>query len=652
MKLRSMGGANPRVALLTLLVAAGSACQDGYFVDPAVERGSGIAISYSLAAAGDPEAAFQKADHVHVRITGSLVLDTVLAFAPADDRVRLALDATGAEGQHRVQVEVLQGSSTLFEGETSVILEKGKSTAAEIALVPVSAGVSLPDSVPPLTAIGDTVVLDGTAVFATGDAIPGIPLSWSSSNTSVVTVDGAGRVVAVAPGTAEITAMLAGRSATVAVVVSPVVHQVVLTPLADTLAVGTAKAFTATAQDRRGHPMPRTFTWSSSAPQTASVDSAGVVTVLQRGPVTIRATVDGVDGDVPVLAVPRISWIHVSPRTTTFSPGDTMRYEAVAVDSTGAIVDLPITWYSTIPSRVSMDPQTGLATALALGGSNVVARAAGNMNVGTSAQVCTQAAGFTGGLMTLHVRPGVFRGSGSSAGDYDSQQALFGGGLVFGTDRDNTVVGYDLRGAASGVDPTRTVCARDQNGGRYTFTTIAVTKADPVPPIEVVQETFTTGDGFVLVRYTFTNVGLTPATGLRAGLALDWDLIMAGSFGDNFARYNPSLDAAEAFDVGGNIVGAAAVGGGFITSYSAPMNAQNDPVTAGDYYDVLGGGISGSTVGPGDIRHIIGFGPLSALSPGASMSIMFTLAGGRSENEFAANITAARAAVSQFPFGF
>jgi alpha-tubulin suppressor-like RCC1 family protein len=59
-------------------------------------------------------------------------------------------------------------------------------------------------------AVGDTVVLAARAADAAGAALPGVRFSWSSSDTTVATVDSTGLLTARAMGTVTVTATLIG----------------------------------------------------------------------------------------------------------------------------------------------------------------------------------------------------------------------------------------------------------------------------------------------------------------------------------------------------------------------------------------------------------------------------------------------------------
>src|SRR5215510_11115930 len=62
--------------------------------------------------------------------------------------------------------------------------------------------------------VGQTVQADAVARSASGGALTGVTLTWSSSNPSVARVTSGGMVTAVCPGKADITAAAGPRSAT------------------------------------------------------------------------------------------------------------------------------------------------------------------------------------------------------------------------------------------------------------------------------------------------------------------------------------------------------------------------------------------------------------------------------------------------------
>ncbi len=119
-------------------------------------------------------------------------------------------------------------------------------------------------------------------------------VSWSSSNTSVVTVDASGKVTAVKAGTATITVKTAdgGYTAKCSVTVQVKVAGVSLNKASLTLYEGGTQTLTATVTPSNASN--KSVSWSSSNSTVASVDANGKVTAVKAGTATITVrTADG-----------------------------------------------------------------------------------------------------------------------------------------------------------------------------------------------------------------------------------------------------------------------------------------------------------------------------------------------------------------------
>jgi hypothetical protein len=151
---------------------------------------------------------------------------------------------------------------------------------------------------PALLYVGQTAQLAATARDVTGAVLTGRPVTWSSGSPGVATVSAAGVVTAVAPGTAVISAAVEGKTASVVATVALVpVATVTITPANVSLLVGQAQPLTATARDGAGNVLTgRPVTWNSGTPGVATVSTIGVVTAIDTGRTTIRATVTNGDG--------------------------------------------------------------------------------------------------------------------------------------------------------------------------------------------------------------------------------------------------------------------------------------------------------------------------------------------------------------------
>jgi uncharacterized protein YjdB len=154
----------------------------------------------------------------------------------------------------------------------------------------------------PSVSIGQTTQANATTRDASGNTLTGRPVAWTSSNTSVATVDSTGLVRSVAAGTANITATSEGKSGQATLTVNQVpVASVTVSPSSASLTVGQTTQLTATARDANNNVLTgRSVTWSSSNPSIASVNSSGLVTANGPGSATIVASSEGKAGSAAV----------------------------------------------------------------------------------------------------------------------------------------------------------------------------------------------------------------------------------------------------------------------------------------------------------------------------------------------------------------
>ena len=124
-----------------------------------------------------------------------------------------------------------------------------------------------------------------------GNVVPAT-YAWSSNNEGVATVDSAGVVRGVAPGSAVIQVSTRGVIATASITVAPDNGQTLtVSPAAASLFVDATQRFTATLRDRNGSVIPSSPEWSSTNPGVATVDGTGLARGRTAGSTTIRAQV-------------------------------------------------------------------------------------------------------------------------------------------------------------------------------------------------------------------------------------------------------------------------------------------------------------------------------------------------------------------------
>src|SRR5207302_189021 len=146
---------------------------------------------------------------------------------------------------------------------------------ASVDLTPASATVP----------VGQTVQLTAIPRDANGNALSGPTVTWTSSNTSVLTVSTSGLVSGITPGSATITATSEGKSGTASITVTNVpVASVDVTPPTATVQAGQTVRLSATPRDANGPALSgRAVTWSSSNTSVATVSSADRMCVVKGG---------------------------------------------------------------------------------------------------------------------------------------------------------------------------------------------------------------------------------------------------------------------------------------------------------------------------------------------------------------------------------
>jgi uncharacterized protein YjdB len=197
-------------------------------------------------------------------------------------------------------VVVSRGSGTV----RIVASSGGVSDTAVVAVQQVVAGVSVSPGTVAMDA-GKTVQLSGQAVDARGAQVQGASLTWTTSASSVATVNGSGRVSAAASGSAVIRATSGSHSGAATVEVrssGPAPVAVVsINPTSATLKEGETLDLSVLLKDSNGNTLTgRTITWSSSNTGVATVSSSGRVSAVKAGSATITATSEGRSGTAGV----------------------------------------------------------------------------------------------------------------------------------------------------------------------------------------------------------------------------------------------------------------------------------------------------------------------------------------------------------------
>ncbi len=217
----------------------------------------------------------------------------------------------------------------------------GPAGVAEIAITPAPATVR----------VGETILFSATPKDQAGKPLTGRQVTWTSVNATIASISAAGIATGISEGTTDISAIVDGTIATVALTVTPTrVASVEVRPVVAEILVGATIQMTATPRSGTGALLVgRAVAWASSDTTIARVSSTGLVTGLTGGEVVITATseLQVGQGDLGIIdpTAPRIQAITPFPLVEGGSAtingvnfGSSPVENAVTVDGVAAVV--------------------------------------------------------------------------------------------------------------------------------------------------------------------------------------------------------------------------------------------------------------------------------------------------------------------------
>ncbi len=309
-------------------------------------------------------------------------------------------------------------ATAVGQGTTSLSAAFGGLTAS-VSLSVTAAALQSLDVFADLTAIakGTSVDLvaqgnysDGTTQDLTAQA------AWSSSGDAATLSSGNGQELAfgAAVGTDTVTATVSGISGSIDLTVTPAaLVSIAVVPPAASLPVGLTQQLVATGTftDASTQDLTTQAAWSSSDPTVAAVSNdvgtAGMVSGLKQGAVTVTAAALGVSGGAAVtVSAAVLQSISVTPATATMPSGYQVQFQATASFSDGSSRDVTTRaiWTSSNPSVAVVStsgPTPGLATGESVGTATIQATI-GGMAGGAALQVTNAR------LSSLAVAPSPF----------------------------------------------------------------------------------------------------------------------------------------------------------------------------------------------------------------------------------------------------
>jgi uncharacterized protein YjdB len=277
--------------------------------------------------------------------------------------------APGAPGQHKIRARAgsVADSSTVTVSTVSV---------ASLTVSPAAASIT----------VGATQQFTAVVVDSAGNPLTGRVVTWSSSNTTIATVNGSGLATANAAGSAAITATSEGKGGGAVLTVTPVpVASVTVSPPSANLLVGATQQLSAVTKDAAGTVLTgRVVTWSSSNTAVATVNGSGLVTGTAVGSATITATSEGKSGSATITVAPvPVATVTVSPAAATILVGATQQLAAVTKDSAGNTLSGRVVTWSSSNAAVASVNGSGLVTGNAAGSATITATSEGKSGSAT-----------------------------------------------------------------------------------------------------------------------------------------------------------------------------------------------------------------------------------------------------------------------------
>ena len=306
-------------------------------------------------------------------------------------------------------------------------------------------------------------------------------VAWSSSDRSVATVDKAGTVHGLRPGTATVTATAEGKSGTCAVTVKAKavnVTEVTLDRTELTLTEGETGTLTATVKPDNADN--RKVAWSSDKTDVATVDGAGKVTAVKAGEAVVTVTTEDGGKTATCKVTVKAKAVNVTEVTLdktelTLTEGETETLTATVRPDNAD--NRKVTWSSDKTEIATVDG-AGRVTAVKAGEAVVtVTTEDGGKTASCKVTVKAKAVPVTGvevnpWVVTLSVR-------GTSKLSYTIRPADATNQNVKWESESPSVATVDSEGNVQGVAAgTAKICVTTEDGGFKSYCTVTVKKTE------------------------------------------------------------------------------------------------------------------------------------------------------------------------------
>lgn len=236
--------------------------------------------------------------------------------------------------------------------------------------------------------VGDEIRFTAVGRDAAGRVVAEGAAAWFAAPFDLAAAEPDGRVTLYGPGVVQLGAVVGGQVAFTTIRVRPApVASVAIESPARPLVPGGALRLVATPRTADGTPRHEVaIAWSSSDPAVVTVDAAGLATGVAPGRATIRATSEGISGEVLIEVVANpVRRLEIEPRNASARTGDVVRLVAAARDGSGRPVVDPFVRWAVSGDGAAIDPDGTLVAERA--GSYVVTATSGEVVASSSVLV-------------------------------------------------------------------------------------------------------------------------------------------------------------------------------------------------------------------------------------------------------------------------
>jgi uncharacterized protein YjdB len=280
---------------------------------------------------------------------------------------------------------VAAGSSTV----TATLGSVAGSTSVTVTAPSITSISVTPDDMTLAIGVGQQYI--ASAIYSDGsiqDLVTGV--TWTSSNTSVATIDGNGLATTLAAGSTNITATVGTfTDSSVITVVAAHLQSITLTPTSVTMAAGTQQQFTASGNFDDGSTQVLTSAlWASSAVSVLTVDANGLGIAVGPGTSTVSVTSGTVSASTSVtVSTATLVSLAVAPANSSMPDDATKQFSATGTFSDNSTQDVTqsVLWSSSTPA-VATITNLGLVTSVSTGSTTITAML-GSVNNSTTLTV-------------------------------------------------------------------------------------------------------------------------------------------------------------------------------------------------------------------------------------------------------------------------